>query len=158
MFGFAPWRGKSIAVQTLIIAFALSGRKSRLQQHPGRCPGLMALSPFRGIIQTVGLIPFKHLYIHRVRGVYRTAIIYNWNFFNAVTTPILTGGVSDLWFLKNEEKLQKMKFLHTVKCVQVLLFERLWISRDVISFGNNIGVTCVTFGCPRKLVCFISSH
>ena len=76
MFGFAPWRGKSIAVQTLIIAFALSGRKSRLQQHPGRCPGLMALSPFRGIIQAVGLIPFKHLYIHRVRGVYRTAIIY----------------------------------------------------------------------------------
>jgi hypothetical protein len=34
----------------------------------------MALSPFRGIIQAVGLIPFKHLYIHRVRGVYRTAI------------------------------------------------------------------------------------
>jgi hypothetical protein len=34
----------------------------------------MALSPFRGIIQAVGLIPFEHLYIHRVRGVYRTAI------------------------------------------------------------------------------------
>ena len=27
-----------------------------------------------------------------------------------------------------------------------------------LCFGNNIGVTCVTFGCPRKLVCFISSH
>ena len=77
MLGVAPWRGKSIAVQTLIIAFALSGRKSRLQQHPGRCPGLMALSPFRGIVQAVGLIPFKHLYIHRVRGVYRTAIVPN---------------------------------------------------------------------------------
>ncbi|MEE0804470.1 MAG: hypothetical protein U0L77_03455 [Prevotellamassilia sp.] len=26
------------------------------------------------------------------------------------------------------------------------------------NFGNDIGVTCVTFGCPRKLVCFIWSH
>jgi hypothetical protein len=40
----------------------------------------MALSPFRGIIQTVGLIPFKHLYIHRVRGVYRTAIEKIWRY------------------------------------------------------------------------------
>ena len=77
MFGFAPWKGKSIAVQTLVIAFALLGRKPQLQLHPGRCLGLMALSPFRGIMQTVGLIPFKHLYIHRVRGVYRTAIFLN---------------------------------------------------------------------------------
>ena len=72
--GLRPERAKAFAFQVLIIAFALSGRNSRLQQHPGRCPGLMALSPFRGIMQTVGLIPFKQLYIHRVRGVYRTTI------------------------------------------------------------------------------------
>ena len=41
---------------------------------PGRCPGLMALSPFRGIMQTKGLILFERIYVHRVRGVYRTPI------------------------------------------------------------------------------------
>ena len=72
--GDSPWRGKSIKLQCVISAFAPSGRNLRLTPHPGRCPGLMALSPFRGIIQAVGLIPFKLLYIHRVRGVYRIAI------------------------------------------------------------------------------------
>lgn len=82
--GLRPEGAKAFAFQVLIIAFALSGRNSRLQQSPGRCPGLMALSPllypsvsdrwFRGFMQTVWLIPFKQLYIHTVRGVYRTAI------------------------------------------------------------------------------------
>ena len=34
----------------------------------------------------------------------------------------------------------------------------LLIMTQRYNFGNNIGVTCMTFGCPRKLVCFISSH
>ncbi len=49
----------------------------RAQLTPSINPGLMALSPFRGIMQPVGLILFEQLYIHRFRDVYRTAIVNN---------------------------------------------------------------------------------
>ena len=39
--------------------FAHSGRKPWLQQHPGRCTGLMDLSPFRGNLLTGGLTLFE---------------------------------------------------------------------------------------------------
>ena len=74
MFGFAPCKGKSNYKNLKCNAFALTGRISRLQQHPGRCPGLKDESPFKGIMQTVGVIPFKQIYIHRTSGVYRTPI------------------------------------------------------------------------------------
>jgi hypothetical protein len=66
----------------------------------------MALSPllypsvsdrwFRGIIQTVGLIPFKHLYIHRVRGVYRTAIEKIWRYAALHEVVLKKNGSSNL--------------------------------------------------------------
>ena len=47
-------KGKSLKFQCVISAFAPSGRNPRLTHYPGCYPGLVALSPFRGIFQRWG--------------------------------------------------------------------------------------------------------
>ena len=78
-----------------------------------------------------------------------------------VGISIISPGMLNYWcFVKRFTQFQSLREeTGLVRLKRLCIWSVYGVYQTVILGGApNIGFACVTFGCPRRLVCFISSH